>query len=151
VLCLGGCLPTPVVLGGYAADGASYVATDKTLSDHGISGATMRDCSVLRIFRGRAICRGSPAENGIPVVDRRVTPEAPLAPPSPVGRYVVVGSFIERGNAERTAQRFAAFRPAIVKSAVDGRAMNRVVLGPLAEGEIAALRESGDPAFWSTQ
>ncbi|MBL6929668.1 MAG: hypothetical protein ISR44_10890 [Rhodospirillales bacterium] len=57
-LVLGGCaLPVGLQVASLVADGISFVATDKTLTDHGISIITQRDCAVWRGFKGDDICR----------------------------------------------------------------------------------------------
>ena len=54
---LGGCgLPVGVTIASWAADGISYVATDKTLTEHGISAVAGKDCSVWRMFKGGQFC-----------------------------------------------------------------------------------------------
>jgi cell division protein FtsN len=54
---LGGCgLPVGVTIASWAADGISYVATDKTLTEHGISAAVGQDCSVWRTLKGGELC-----------------------------------------------------------------------------------------------
>ena len=54
---LGGCgLPVGVTIASWAADGISYVATDKTLTEHGISAVAGKDCSVWRMFKGGNFC-----------------------------------------------------------------------------------------------
>src|SRR5215470_10860729 len=64
---LSGCaLPPAVMIASYAADGVSYVATGKSVSDHGISEVTGRDCALLRVIRGRPICEDKPAERADP-------------------------------------------------------------------------------------
>ena len=56
---LSGCgLPPAVMIASYAADGVSYVATGKSVSDHGISAVTGRDCAVWRIVKGERRVRG---------------------------------------------------------------------------------------------
>jgi hypothetical protein len=54
---LSGCiLPPAVAVGTYAADGASYAVSDKSLSDHGVSTVTNKDCATWHFFVGRAVC-----------------------------------------------------------------------------------------------
>jgi len=49
VLLLGGCaLPLPVQIASWALDGISYLATEKTVADHGLSMVAQQDCAVLR-------------------------------------------------------------------------------------------------------
>jgi len=58
MLGLGGCaLPTGVVIAGYAADGASYLVTGKSATDHALSAAADRDCAVLRVTIHEPVCR----------------------------------------------------------------------------------------------
>ncbi len=57
-LLLGGCaLPVGLQVASLVADGISFVATDKTLTDHGISIITKRDCAIWRGIKGDDICR----------------------------------------------------------------------------------------------
>ena len=62
------CVLAPVVLTGCGAplglqiasvfaDGVSLLTTDKTLTDHGLSALTEKDCAVWRGFKGEEICR----------------------------------------------------------------------------------------------
>ncbi len=49
VLLLGGCaLPVPVQIASWALDGISYLATEKSVADHGLSMVAQQDCAVLR-------------------------------------------------------------------------------------------------------
>lgn len=55
---LGGCaLPLPVQIASWAIDGISYVATQKSVADHGISLAMDQDCAILRTVTEGAPCR----------------------------------------------------------------------------------------------
>jgi hypothetical protein len=46
---LGGCaLPVPVQIASWALDGISYLMTEKSVTDHGISVLAQKDCAVLR-------------------------------------------------------------------------------------------------------
>ncbi len=57
-LLLGGCgLPVGVQVASFVADGLSYLATDKTLTDHGLSLVTKQDCAIWRSLRGDDICK----------------------------------------------------------------------------------------------
>ncbi len=62
---LPGCLPlfgTPTVIG-LALDGISYMASGKTVADHGLSMLAQKDCSVGRaIFNGTEICYDDPEQ-----------------------------------------------------------------------------------------
>ena len=65
-LLLGGCaLPLPVRIAGWAIDGVSYLATKKSVSDHGISLVAGRDCAMLRVVTKGAMCDAEPATGPI--------------------------------------------------------------------------------------
>lgn len=50
---LSGCgLPPAVTYASYAADAFVYLATGKTMTDHGISTALEKDCALLRVLDG---------------------------------------------------------------------------------------------------
>jgi cell division septation protein DedD len=67
---LGGCaLPVPVQIAHWALDGFSYLATEKSIADHGISIAANKDCAVLRVVLDDGIiCRDFDV-NGVAVAD----------------------------------------------------------------------------------
>ncbi len=49
LMLLGGCaLPVPVQVASWALDGLSYLLTEKSVADHGISVLAQKDCAVLR-------------------------------------------------------------------------------------------------------
>lgn len=73
VLLLGGCaLPLPVQVASWALDGLSYIATQKSVADHGLSIVANRDCGVLRgILDDGLICRDiDDGTTGIAVASR---------------------------------------------------------------------------------
>ncbi|MEX2453846.1 MAG: hypothetical protein WD470_04030 [Rhodospirillaceae bacterium] len=53
-------MPPAIALISYAADGVSYAASGKGVADHSLSAATDRDCAILRIAGGKAVCRSEP-------------------------------------------------------------------------------------------
>ena len=58
VILLGGCaLPVPVQVASWALDGLSYLATQKTVTDHGISIVAQKDCALLRGITEGELCR----------------------------------------------------------------------------------------------
>ncbi|MBT3359130.1 MAG: hypothetical protein HN403_05830 [Rhodospirillales bacterium] len=66
-LLLGGCaLPVGLQVASLVADGISFVATDKALTDHGISIVTKKDCAMWRGLKGDDICR-TPHLNTLPI------------------------------------------------------------------------------------
>ncbi len=50
-------MPLGVQIATLFADGVSYLTTEKTLTDHGISAVAEQDCAVWRVFQGEDICR----------------------------------------------------------------------------------------------
>lgn len=174
-------LPPAVVVASYAVDGVSYIASGKSLADHGLSVLAQEDCAVWRVVVGRAICE---EEDGIDIAEtegegdepradllselkaqapaRYAQAQRPLPKAKPFlvaskpadGRYyLVIGSFVDRGNADRAAQQHAAYEPEIVSVVVKGKVFHRVIVGPFERSEVAALRARADegparPAFW---
>ena len=54
---LSGCaLPVPVQIASWALDGISFLATKKSLSDHGLSMVAQKDCAIWRSLKGDEIC-----------------------------------------------------------------------------------------------
>lgn len=76
-LALGACaLPVGVQVASLVVDGVSFIATDKSLSDHGLSYVAGRDCAMWRVVKGEEICRDI-APDPIMVVEADTTPEVP--------------------------------------------------------------------------
>lgn len=62
---LAGCtaaLPPQLALVTQAADGVAYVFTGKSGTDHIVSTALRRDCAVIRMVQGEAICKPRPED-----------------------------------------------------------------------------------------
>lgn len=58
VVALGGCaLPVPLQVASWALDGISYLATDKSMTDHGLSIVAQQDCALLRGVTEGSVCR----------------------------------------------------------------------------------------------
>ena len=65
VISLSGCgLPPALTYASYAADAFSYLATGKSVTDHGISMALEKDCALLRVLDG-PICIEEVEEVGL--------------------------------------------------------------------------------------
>jgi cell division septation protein DedD len=159
-LVVSGCaLPPAVIIASYAADGVSYVATGKSVTDHGLSAVAGHDCALLRpILRQKSICdtaetaraKDVRVENGKNSVPRPgsalaaaepIAPRPARAPPRAAERgYVTVGSFLSPDNAARAKARYAGLNVAIVPVEVQGKQFHRVVVGPLSGREAAALK-----------
>ena len=156
---LSGCgLPPAVVIASYAADGVSYVGTGKSVTDHGISAAVGRDCALLRIIKGKAICKDEPTQRANPApveVGQHATLPPGAQPAKGIAarhHYLVLGSFANCRNAERLAESSHEGTVVIVTASVDGRVIHRVVAGPLSDGELARLRrhlaDEDQPRAW---
>lgn len=57
-------LPPSLQVASWAIDGISYLTTDKSLTDHGLSMMTKSDCALLRGLKGERIC-----SNGLEIGD----------------------------------------------------------------------------------
>lgn len=56
-LFLSGCaLPVPLQIASWALDGISFLATEKSLTDHGISIVAQKDCALWRGLKGDDVC-----------------------------------------------------------------------------------------------
>lgn len=49
----------PIQAASWAIDGLSYLATNKSIMDHGISTVSGRDCATFRIVTEGSVCRAS--------------------------------------------------------------------------------------------
>jgi hypothetical protein len=154
-----GCgLPPAVMIASYAADGVSYIATGKSVSDHGISEVTGRDCALWRVIKGKPICKDEPTQRAKPAPveagQQATLPPETDAAKSGAGRhhYLVLGSFIDRRNAERLAEDSHGRPIAVVTASVDGKLTHRVIAGPLSDGEVARLlrrlADEDQPQAW---
>ena len=57
IVLLSGCaLPLPFQIASWALDGISYLATEKSVTDHGISIVAQKDCALLRVVKGDEMC-----------------------------------------------------------------------------------------------
>ncbi|WP_417830992.1 hypothetical protein [Terasakiella sp.] len=58
IFILSGCAAPPALqILSLALDGISYITTDKTLTDHGLSALTQKDCKLLRSLQDQEICQ----------------------------------------------------------------------------------------------
>lgn len=115
-------LPIPVQLAGLAADGLSFLTTDKSVSDHGLSLVAGRDCAMYRTLTEGEPCRGLAedstllASSGSDALGEAVsvdeagfeTAAGPVAPESEplmaaVGHALPASTRLESAGAARTA------------------------------------------------
>ena len=87
----GGCaLPLPIVIAGYAADGISVAASDKTLTDHALSAVADEDCALWRVVTDEDICM----DDGQPIDIMVASANGPVvfgASTQPVERFTADG------------------------------------------------------------
>jgi hypothetical protein len=134
------------VIASYAADGVSYIGTGKSVTDHGLSAATGRDCALFRVVKAKPICTDEPTRRTDPApveVGQRATLPPGAEPAKSIAtrqHYLVLGSFAHRENAEQLAQTTHNEPVMVVTARVDGRVTHRVVAGPLSDSQAARLR-----------
>jgi hypothetical protein len=73
-------IPSSVIVAGYAVDSASYVGTGKTVSDHALSAATKKECSVLYGLTRGQLCQDPPPKQATVPSDTRVPDRLPPGP-----------------------------------------------------------------------
>ncbi|HEC91103.1 MAG TPA: hypothetical protein ENI55_05495 [Alphaproteobacteria bacterium] len=57
---LAGCaLPLPLKVASWALDGVSYLATNKSIAENGLSIIAQKDCSLMRPLQGQPVCIGN--------------------------------------------------------------------------------------------
>ena len=56
ILTTGCALPLPYQIASWTFDGLSYITTEKSVTDHGISLLAQKDCALLRVVHGAEIC-----------------------------------------------------------------------------------------------
>ena len=60
LLFLAGCaLPLPLKVASWALDGISYLATNKSIAENGLSIIAGKDCSLMRPLKGQPVCIGN--------------------------------------------------------------------------------------------
>ena len=162
----------------WSSTGISYALSGKSPSDHLLSMAMKKDCTVSNVVFGKNLCADPdhiPAAQGAhglasPTVlavgngqttDRRVGFGLPkfLAPfggkDSTTGSrraYIVIGSFERIINATMYSNVYADYRAVVAPTYVSGKEHFRVVIGPLGDQETQRLTEnlvpSGLPSHW---
>jgi len=79
-LFVGGCaVPVPVQIASWALDGISYLTTQKSMTDHGLSFITHKDCALWRGVQGNNIC-DSIDDAGTDAVAALDAPNDPMEP-----------------------------------------------------------------------
>ncbi len=79
-LLVSGCaVPIPIQVASWAIDGISYLTTQKSLTDHGLSMVAQQDCAVWRAVQGKNICDSYDDAGTVAVASLDNPNDAPLA------------------------------------------------------------------------
>jgi hypothetical protein len=155
-LCLpllaGGCAGAALTAASYGADGASYLETGKSTTDHFASMVSKKDCAFWRILRNQKICRErdgdhdpykvtydtaerQPSESGV-----SYTPPLRPAPDAPASSWTAEAYAKPATPAPSTPEPVvAAVEPPVPPPAVEKSAGERAVAEkPVAEKPVAA-------------
>ena len=73
LLVTGCAMPVPIQVASWALDGISYIMTEKSVTDHGLSVVAQKDCAVWRGVTAGELCREWESDGGILVADKPVT------------------------------------------------------------------------------
>ena len=158
-----GCaLPPALTIASLVTNAASYAATGKSISDHGISALAGEDCALWRVAANREICTAHPralASSASPPgevqepkssavvksgIDGELVDSTQKVAAAPelvqqTGRYWVLGSFINRANAQNLVASLGGIEAEIVTVDLNGATFHRVIVGPLGDRDVAAL------------
>ena len=136
---LGCAAPAVVTVASVAADGASYAASGKSLSDHAMSAVSGEDCRALGMLKDGVLCRErvpAPAvavENEPPPLADVPAPEYTALIDNSEATFLVLGVFPDWENADHTV--------------VMGRFYNPLIV-PLDSNPTADAKAANGPAFW---
>ncbi|HEX5500745.1 MAG TPA: hypothetical protein VFX03_16025 [Thermomicrobiales bacterium] len=151
---LWGCAAPAVTVASIAADGVSYAATGKSMSDHALSALSGKDCSTLELLDTGVLCRGGADAPAAHVVDAPppFAAPAPAAPPPVVDNsaasFLALDSFPDWDTADKAVVYGRAYVPLVVLLAgdisgdeEDGTSYWVIAGRPLAGGDDAGLIE----------
>lgn len=161
VLCTG-CAPLPVTIVSLMADGVSYATTEKSLTDHGISALSNRDCAVHRILTDGVMCHDFESETVVTAmrpVERHALDPVPRAVATDSGNiavshlgntgepipgvYMVVATSRDLKTARTYGIWNADIAPQVFAMPAGGRrVMYHVIVGPMTEQGYYAARKS---------
>jgi len=85
-LLIAGCaVPVPVQMASWALDGISYLMTEKSMSDHGLSVVAQKDCAIWRGVTAGELCRDWDGGDGTLVADSAASSDRQARPPLRTG------------------------------------------------------------------
>lgn len=136
----------PVTMASFAADGASYAASGKSIGDHALSAVSGEDCSTLGMLNDGVLCRDRTGKTVVHV--EQGTPPLAAASVEPhsasidnsEATFLALGVFSDWENADHTVVIGGFYSPLIVPLDVDAKGNESpsfwVVAGhPLAGGD----------------
>lgn len=131
--------PAAVTAAGVAADGASYAASGKSLSDHAMSAVSGEDCRALGVLKSGVLCRERIAappvqvENKPPPLAAAPVHERTVTVDNSEATFLVLGVFPDWENADHTV--------------VMGRFYNPLIV-PLDSNPTVDVKIANGPAYW---
>jgi hypothetical protein len=148
VMCLplltGACgAPVAVAAASYGADGVSVMESGKTVSDHGISMVSKKDCALWRIFRNRSICQDQDPDKPNPY---KVNYEEPFRQQSESGVAEYSAPPHAAPNAPVSSWDAAAYKPAPSGPAAPTTAVAEVASTPSVEPAVTPVPPPAAPA-----
>lgn len=171
-LLLVGCAPLPFTVASMLADGVSYATTSKSLTDHGLSALSERDCAMHRLLTDGIVCRDIDGDivasdatietlNLAPVPQQIATRAGNVAvshlgsisDPIP-GVYMVIASSRDLLRARTFSTRSTPMMTQVFAMPAGGRrAMYHVVAGPITQNDYSGARKTaannGFPNTWA--
>jgi hypothetical protein len=136
----------PVTVASFAADGASYAASGKSLGDHALSTVSGQDCSALGMLSDGVLCHDRTGKTLVRI--EQATPPLASAPvevraasvDNSEATFLALGIFSDWENADHTVVMGGFYSPLIVPLDVDAKGNENpsfwVVAGhPLAGGD----------------
>ena len=136
---LGCAAPAAITVASVAADGASYAASGKSLSDHAMSAVSGEDCRALGVLKSGVLCRERVAtplvqvENEPPPFATPPAHESAATVDNSEATFLVLGVFPDWENADHTV--------------VMGRFYNPLIV-PLDSNPTDDAKAANGPAYW---
>ncbi len=160
-LLVGACvLPLPLQVASMVLDGVSYLATQKSLSDHGLSAISGKDCALLRTLTLDPICRERTSGTDVAFVEdwektgQEVKTSTVTAGDAPAdGRlFYVLGSFDQPNNARELAKLIPDLEPSLLATRAGDKKSYHVIVGPIGPGEkLARQRQIAAAGFYEVR
>jgi len=160
LLCAG-CAPLPITVASLVADGVSYVTTEKSLTDHGLSALSEQDCAIHRLLTEGVVCKESDgdivvASTDLSLQSKEVIPQHVATPAGNVsithfgsigepipGVYMVLASSRDLGAARTFETRNPTMAPQVFAMPAGGRrVIYHVIVGPVTRTDYVIARKN---------